>query len=181
MRKDRLYALGSFALFVWICMTYFLFVHRPNAEAVRRRLGLQDIHDKNGGGSLSALSLSHRMDSFEHNLKKTVEANSELLQALREAVKESQDEKAAAAAAAAVVAARSDNERRNNHIAVRDVPPVKKKNVVIAILMFACNRVTVSKALDSLLQYRKDKHKFPIIVSQVHYYLFLFKRSLESL
>jgi alpha-1,3-mannosyl-glycoprotein beta-1,2-N-acetylglucosaminyltransferase len=38
---------------------------------------------------------------------------------------------------------------------------------VIPVLMFACNRVTVNKALDSLLRARKDPEKFPIIVSQV--------------
>lgn len=32
--------------------------------------------------------------------------------------------------------------------------------------MFACNRVTVSKALDSLLKFRKNPTQFPIIVSQ---------------
>ena len=44
---------------------------------------------------------------------------------------------------------------------------ISKRDAVIAILMFACNRITVSKALDSLLAYRKDDVKFPIIVSQV--------------
>jgi hypothetical protein len=38
---------------------------------------------------------------------------------------------------------------------------------VIPVLMFACNRVTVNLALDSLLKARKDPNKFPIIVSQV--------------
>jgi len=41
---------------------------------------------------------------------------------------------------------------------------------VIPILMFACNRVSVTKAIDPLLKYRGDdparKAKFPIIVSQ---------------
>jgi hypothetical protein len=30
MRKDTLYIFGSLALFAWVAMTYFLFVHRPN-------------------------------------------------------------------------------------------------------------------------------------------------------
>lgn len=37
----------------------------------------------------------------------------------------------------------------------------------IPVLVFACNRVTVSRCLDSLLQYRPDPDLFPIIVSQV--------------
>lgn len=37
----------------------------------------------------------------------------------------------------------------------------------IPVLVFACNRVTVTRCLDSLLQYRPDPDLFPIIVSQV--------------
>ncbi|XP_063908346.1 alpha-1,3-mannosyl-glycoprotein 2-beta-N-acetylglucosaminyltransferase [Zophobas morio] len=36
----------------------------------------------------------------------------------------------------------------------------------LPILVFACNRVSVSKCLDRLIQYRPDPDKFPIIVSQ---------------
>lgn len=41
----------------------------------------------------------------------------------------------------------------------------------IPVLVFACNRVTVSRCLDSLLQYRPDPDLFPIIVSQVSYFI----------
>jgi hypothetical protein len=37
---------------------------------------------------------------------------------------------------------------------------------VIAVLVFACNRVTVSKCIDQLLKYRPSRERFPIIVSQ---------------
>ena len=37
---------------------------------------------------------------------------------------------------------------------------------VIPVLLFSCNRVTVSRALDLLISYRPDKEQFPIIVSQ---------------
>lgn len=36
---------------------------------------------------------------------------------------------------------------------------------VIPILVFACNRVSVAKCLDNLLDYRPNVHQFPIIVS----------------
>lgn len=36
----------------------------------------------------------------------------------------------------------------------------------IAVLVFACNRVTVVRCLDQLLKYRPSPEKFPIIVSQ---------------
>ena len=151
MRKDRLYALGTLAFCIWMSMTYFLFVHRPNAEAVRRRLGFDG---KSSATTLTLTALSHRVDEFERRLKQTSDENSQLLHALQEAVKESHKQE----------------EKRNNGD-VKQAPlapwPIEE-NVVIPVLMFACNRVTVSKALEALLSIRKDKQKFPIIVSQVN-------------
>lgn len=37
---------------------------------------------------------------------------------------------------------------------------------VIPVLVFACNRPSISKCLDNLVQYRPNKDQFPIIVSQ---------------
>lgn len=38
---------------------------------------------------------------------------------------------------------------------------------VFPVLVFACNRVSVKKCLDNLVQYRPSVEQFPIIVSQV--------------
>lgn len=38
---------------------------------------------------------------------------------------------------------------------------------VIPVIVFACNRVTVSRSLELLIKYRPDREQFPIIVSQV--------------
>jgi alpha-1,3-mannosyl-glycoprotein beta-1,2-N-acetylglucosaminyltransferase len=40
------------------------------------------------------------------------------------------------------------------------------RNAQIGVLVLACNRVTVSRALDSLLKHRSSKERFPIVVSQ---------------
>lgn len=48
--------------------------------------------------------------------------------------------------------------------------PIFKKDfqgTVIPVLVFACNRVSVSRCLDQLIQYRPNPDQFPIIVSQV--------------
>ncbi|XP_056638722.1 alpha-1,3-mannosyl-glycoprotein 2-beta-N-acetylglucosaminyltransferase [Diorhabda sublineata] len=44
--------------------------------------------------------------------------------------------------------------------------PKELQNVKIPVLVFACNRITVTRCLDSLIQYRPDPDQFPIIVSQ---------------
>lgn len=41
-----------------------------------------------------------------------------------------------------------------------------KNRPVIPVLVFACNRPSIAKCLDNLLQYRPSKEQFPIIVSQ---------------
>lgn len=43
----------------------------------------------------------------------------------------------------------------------------------IPVLVFACNRVTVTRCLDNLIRYRPDPDRFPIIVSQVSFSLHL--------
>lgn len=54
----------------------------------------------------------------------------------------------------------------NDDTGVAGEPGVVSDRPVIPILLFACNRVTVNKALDLLLAYRPDKEQFPIIVTQ---------------
>lgn len=44
-----------------------------------------------------------------------------------------------------------------------DVP---KFDIILPVLVMACNRITVRRCLDQLIKYRPDKDQFPIIVSQ---------------
>ncbi|XP_069103331.1 alpha-1,3-mannosyl-glycoprotein 2-beta-N-acetylglucosaminyltransferase-like [Argopecten irradians] len=53
---------------------------------------------------------------------------------------------------------------RTQHVAPPG--PSGDDNVVLPILMIACDRVTVSRSLDLLIKYRTSKERFPIIVSQ---------------
>lgn len=41
-----------------------------------------------------------------------------------------------------------------------------KSILKLPIIVFSCNRPSVSRCLDGLLKYRPDPEKFPIIVSQ---------------
>lgn len=56
------------------------------------------------------------------------------------------------------------------------LPPRNKeyKGTVIPVLVFACNRVSVSRCLDQLIQYRPNPDQFPIIVSQVSNFFAVF-------
>ena len=139
-------------------MTYFLFANRPESVKVRKVAS-----ESSATLSPGLAQLSDRVELFGQKLRQQAEDNEQLLREvnqLRETRQMSEslnqvEEPKAAAAEEAVAAA----------------PP---QNVVIPILMFACNRPTVRKALDPLLEYRGQDpariKKFPIIVSQVRNY-----------
>ncbi|XP_060800255.1 alpha-1,3-mannosyl-glycoprotein 2-beta-N-acetylglucosaminyltransferase a [Neoarius graeffei] len=61
-------------------------------------------------------------------------------------------------------ALRSKLDTKSNHTNVRS--KFQSSRAVIPILVMACNRVTVKRCLDRLLEYRPSAELFPIIVSQ---------------
>lgn len=61
-----------------------------------------------------------------------------------------------------------------SHIETENVKP-EFNGPIIPILVLACNRPTVGRCLDKLIEYRPNTDQFPIIVSQVrmiHLYLY---------
>ena len=125
--------------------------------------GLVSDKDSNIQDSLDAFKI--KIEDFETRLKRTSDENSQLLQTLIEAVKESRNNNQAKHISASKVdkSEESGQKLAENHKNNEKSVQKSSSSLVIAVLMFACNRVTVSKALDSLLAYRKDKAKFPII------------------
>ena len=183
MRKDRLYILGSLVLVGWLGMTYFIFLHGPKSEnRISERAGWK---------------LKKEIEHFEKRLKAQVKDNSLLLQQVQELRdqkelegEEGEEEPIAAAPIEkqfvdganeydaakvdlnkdAVDAEQSGSAGRNaEELPAEKVAPVVPPGDVMPVLMFACNRVTVTKALDLILKYRTNKEKFPVIVSQVEF------------
>ena len=169
MRKDTLYAFGSLAVFAWVAMTYFLFVHRPHIslEEVRRT---------------RIVALKDRTEDFEVKLNGSLEESSVLLARVKDIsqLKHSPNKNLGQIEPVAKKTSQESNLDKKKDVDLKDdvqepVVEVQDKVVaavddlaaVIPVLMFACNRVTVNIALDSLLKARKDSIKFPIIVSQV--------------
>ena len=58
-----------------------------------------------------------------------------------------------------------EKEQDDIDVDVKDMPKLPHTSV-IPVLLFSCNRVTVSRALDLLITHRPSKEQFPIIVSQ---------------
>lgn len=61
---------------------------------------------------------------------------------------------------------------RKNNLKIDHKKPDSKlekeyRGTIIPVLVFACNRVSVSRCLNQLIKYRPNPDQFPIIVSQV--------------
>lgn len=63
-------------------------------------------------------------------------------------------------------------EAKKQNTVLKTEPTTKSdfKGTVIPVLVIACNRVSVNRCLDQLIQYRPNPDQFPIIVSQVRLY-----------
>ncbi|RVE53615.1 hypothetical protein evm_001756 [Chilo suppressalis] len=57
-------------------------------------------------------------------------------------------------------------EDENNHEFVQDNEIESPSDLVLPVLLIACDRVTVKRCLDNLVKFRPSKETFPIIVSQ---------------
>lgn len=52
----------------------------------------------------------------------------------------------------------------------RAIDHAREETEVIAVLVLACNRVTVTRTLNQVMRYRPSKRRFPVIVSQDGYH-----------
>lgn len=184
MRKDKLYILGSLVLLTWIFITYFLYFHRPKTlESLSHYATGAASAAK--GRSPAVEDLRRHVEAFGARLKEQERQNQDILAELRE-LRGSGDALPDQGLNNAKKTGKKEEFQDFN-----DYVPEKEGELSmvaggggagggaglagggvaeqdrIAVLMFACNRPTVSKALDSLLKHRPDERRFPIIVSQV--------------
>lgn len=175
MRKDTFNILGALTIFSWAGMTYLLFTHRPSNEAGQYQRQFRD--------------LTGRVGQLESKVKDQLKENSVLLEKLKDIKGRGgtkfeditggrKDEPGTGGGGKFVDGANEydgvkKDEKVEDSVDVAATGQRPQESVandekpVIAILLFACNRVTVNKAIDSLLVHRPDKERFPIVVSQV--------------
>eukprot|EP00088_Acartia_fossae_P007455 TRINITY_DN13504_c0_g1_i6.p1 TRINITY_DN13504_c0_g1~~TRINITY_DN13504_c0_g1_i6.p1 ORF type:complete len:446 (+),score=71.52 TRINITY_DN13504_c0_g1_i6:169-1506(+) len=142
MRNQVFVALACICSFLWLTIIFILAKDKdPQESPVNKFSGLDN-----------------RLKHVEEELSRQIKENKILLQNITNVQKELQ-ERAARDAAAASAQIRSS-------LTGQQVAQESVNETVIPVLLFACNRISVSKALDELIRYRPDKQKFPIIVSQ---------------
>lgn len=154
MRKHIFYVLSFVCSFLWLGIVYMLYAERENTPPPKLVLDSNEIRE--------------RLESLEKKISEQVEENSILLNQLQEARlrRNKQQQQQAIDAPPPPVLEQDANPEKEPEQRDDDVEDEAPSKPVIPVLLFACNRVTVNKALDLLLVYRTDKEQFPIIVSQ---------------
>ncbi|XP_059612919.1 alpha-1,3-mannosyl-glycoprotein 2-beta-N-acetylglucosaminyltransferase [Phlebotomus argentipes] len=134
---------------VWLIVTYIVF-WRPDTSG--RQHGAEDPLYADFLEKLNLLekSVDRQSDAYQRLVAK-------LLVLLESRVDHGQSQPPATAGATEAV-------REIPLEAPDDSPPFS--GPTIPVIVFACNRVSISNCLDNLIQYRPNKKQFPIIVSQ---------------
>lgn len=133
--------------------------------------------EKEAPVSLTSLQQSKnfktRLEDLESKLSEHIEANKQLLGSIRIKTKALEEEKEKNNQNENGYAYRKQDIKYPSNAPHQKVVPSEHSigrnddsRPIIPVLLFACNRPTVRKALDLLVDYRPSKEQFPIIVSQ---------------
>ncbi|XP_044738364.1 alpha-1,3-mannosyl-glycoprotein 2-beta-N-acetylglucosaminyltransferase [Chrysoperla carnea] len=140
MRIKRLtiFLLALSILFIWIVSTYIFFPTRAfNNEMGKMKHIMKQLDELEGG-------VSQIMGANKNILHEMASEYDLRIEKIKKATEKeiSQDEK------------------------LKKLQKSFNGGPVIPVIVFACNRITVIRCLDQLIQYRPDPRQFPIIVSQ---------------
>lgn len=127
-------------------MTYFFVARAPQGKS-------DDV----------SYNVQRRLVELESRLKQQVAIHEHLLSQLQSVRQDLQNDLLAKKFGQEGAAPKAPEE------VIAQVPPqdpVDPNTVPIAVLVIACNRITVRRNLDQLLKYRPSAERFPIIVSQ---------------
>lgn len=138
MRNQVFVALACICSFLWLTIIFVL---------SKERAPQQDTPDT---------SLETRLKDVEAELSRQIKDNKQLLENITN-IRTNLELK--------LREAREANKIKAN-LSISTLVTDTKDGDIIPVLLFACNRVSVSKALDELISYRPNKEKYPIIVSQ---------------
>lgn len=159
MRKRHFLFLVGLSVCSWGVFTYFLFLQNPSGFKSENK----------------ALSLFNHLNKLEQDLKNQKDMNKVLLSSLQQWKSKTLTKNMYQQLLDSVNWPDSGSKRE-----MKDAQPLQQgvsevsegegtvppSEPVIAVLMLACNRVTVKRALDRLLQFRPSAAQFPIVVSQ---------------
>lgn len=101
---------------------------------------------KNPVKNVDVVSVGDKLKWLQNDIEKQLRENEHLLEELRKIKK--------------------DADKKPTVLKTHGVVHTDPATHILPVLMFACDRTTVSRSLDSLLKYRPEGKRFPIFVSQ---------------
>ncbi|XP_023726250.1 alpha-1,3-mannosyl-glycoprotein 2-beta-N-acetylglucosaminyltransferase isoform X3 [Cryptotermes secundus] len=161
MRKNQFIGFAFVSVCLWALVTYYLFLDRPLNHKPDQQKQIQ---------------IQEHLSLLELKLNEQFLDGEKLLQQLRNIVKEQQLSVRVNEAGAEGRGVGEEQQLEKQQGEKEDEQVNRMRSLaeevlpdggpVIAVLVFACNRITVNKCIDQLLKYRPARERFPIIVSQ---------------
>ncbi|KDR12543.1 alpha-1,3-mannosyl-glycoprotein 2-beta-N-acetylglucosaminyltransferase isoform X2 [Zootermopsis nevadensis] len=156
MRKNQFIGVTFVCVCLWVVVTYYLFLDRPLNHKPDQKQNQIEEH----------------LNLLESKLKEQFLDGEKLLQDLKSIVKEQQlsvkasEDRGVGEEEQLGRQQEEEEDEQINQVRLLAKQILPDGGPVIAVLVFACNRITVSKCIDQLLKYRPSRERFPIIVSQ---------------
>lgn len=152
--KRLLFTLGIIG--VWTILTYFIII--------RNHTDFQDGKSK----------FRDKIEYLEKEIEKESQEREQIIRQYNNLIQIKSKATTSSAAPSDNNLAQLEDGTNNNAIQLNNKIDFNGKYVdddvnqpVIPVIVFACNRVSVSRNLDALIKYRPKREQFPIIVSQV--------------
>lgn len=142
MRVKRTTYIIILFIITWATVVYFAFTNRP--------INIIDTNYEN--------DIDVRLLNLEIGISEQSKLNQDMIYKLHRYLDKKKQSKEPL----------NDNNINNNND-INNVEPMIKRDFdgnVIPVLVFACNRISVSRCLEQLIQHRPNPDQFPIIVSQ---------------
>lgn len=159
MRANKRFIFTVAIIGCWTFLTYFIVIRN---------------HSENSGKS----KFREKIDILQKEIDEETQNRERIILQYKNLVNLVQKSKEATPTAAPIKA--EENLIANSEESVNNIQQLNNKinfsgkyvegdvnKPVIPVIVFACNRVSVSRNLDALIKYRPSRQQFPIIVSQV--------------
>ncbi|XP_014245534.1 alpha-1,3-mannosyl-glycoprotein 2-beta-N-acetylglucosaminyltransferase-like [Cimex lectularius] len=142
MRRNHLAGILAISIFTWVVIIYMLIHDRPSLQSFN-----------------NIPNAKSNLEELESQIKDDFKINAQLWADVKKAIASQRESQKAEAEenAAAYEVERKEDEKKIQSLS---------REGVVAVLVFACSRPTVTRCLDQLIRYRPNAEQFPIIVSQ---------------
>lgn len=158
MRTNKKLVITIFIIGFWTFLTYFILIRNTESKLVKKS------------------ELAKSVQLLEHEIKEEHLVRQDLGIKFRKLIDVLQAKQLLSSSSSSIITNENsyslteddvDNNLYNKIDFVEKYVDGDINRPVIPVLVFACNRVSVAKSLETLISFRPSREQFPIIVSQV--------------